>query len=486
MPREESALPCKPKGGYQLIPVVHLALAWWCYREKLIRLSDLRVWFAAWEMQARRCRRPGPLPRRFGLAELRGLTGLSPRRLGESLRRLQAAGLLTWSDSAIGFPAAVASIPLPDRAAFEQFLERLPNHRRRVPVPRRILRLLAGGARPALIATILGHLIRCLYLKDGGCTARGRIKASWIADTFGVGLRRVKEARQELIAMGWLITLDAGQWELNRWGAHVRINLDWSRLDVVEDGTAAPGAGSQELALPAPDFGAESAPPDSDLEPLRDDKNQEPATGGPSGVFNLDREEKTPKPGQTLLPITAAAPAPPAEAKPAAPAAAAERSLAGKPDLRRVVPEDLRDTGRLLDLYDQAVSQGLITASEWGRLRFVAAAEHARIIGTKNPCGLFVRLVRSGLWHFATGDDEEAASARIRRHLHGNSFQQRLGLETGNGLRPELSDDARMVRAVREVAARAGLRGDPFPLLKRDKPEWTRERWDRALAELGQ
>ena len=43
-------------------------------------------------------------------------------------------------------------------------------------------RLLAGGARPALIATILGHLLRCLYLKGGKCSARGRVKASWIAE----------------------------------------------------------------------------------------------------------------------------------------------------------------------------------------------------------------------------------------------------------------------------------------------------------------
>ena len=48
---------------------------------------------------------------------------------------------------------------------------------------------------------------------------------------------------------------------------------------------------------------------------------------------------------------------------------------------------------------------------------------------------------------------------------------------------PELSEDARLVRAVREAAARVRLRGDPFPLLKRQKPEWTRERWDRAVAE---
>ena len=104
-------------------------------------------------------------------------------------------------------------------------------------------------------------------------------------------------------------------------------------------------------------------------------------------------------------------------ASPARPAAADP----GKPDLRNVVPEDLTDTGRLLDLYDQAVGEGLVTRSEWDRLRFVAAAEHARIIGTRNPCGLFVRLVRGGLLHFATHDDETAASARIRQHLYGSA-----------------------------------------------------------------
>ncbi|MGZ5975630.1 MAG: hypothetical protein ACXWPK_19755, partial [Isosphaeraceae bacterium] len=86
MPREGSVPVGKPSGGYQPVPAGQLALAWWCYRAKLIRLADLRVWFAAWEMRARRCRRPAPLPRRFGLDELRGLTVLSPRRLKDSLR----------------------------------------------------------------------------------------------------------------------------------------------------------------------------------------------------------------------------------------------------------------------------------------------------------------------------------------------------------------------------------------------------------------
>ena len=42
VPQGESIPLRKPRGGYQLIPVVHLALAWWAYHEKLIRLVDLR------------------------------------------------------------------------------------------------------------------------------------------------------------------------------------------------------------------------------------------------------------------------------------------------------------------------------------------------------------------------------------------------------------------------------------------------------------
>src|SRR5262249_8305461 len=161
---------------------------------------------------------------------------------------------------------------------------------------------------------------------------------------------------QELVTMGWLIQLEADQWALNRWGAHVRINLAWSRLD------ACP-----ELAPPALVCGAESAPPESNNEPLTGGKNQEPATGGPPPVFNVGRtEEKTPQTAQLLRQEGPSPAAPPAN-----------------PDLRRVVAEDLRDTGRLLVLYEQAVDRGLAKASEWGRLRFVAAAEHARIIGTK-------------------------------------------------------------------------------------------------------
>jgi hypothetical protein len=514
--------PCsKPKGGYLLFPAVRLALAWWAYREKRIRLVDLRVWFGACEMVARRCGRQAPLHCRYGLDELQRLTGLSTRRLKDSLRRLKAARLLSWSKSAITFPASPEVVTLRDRAGFRDFLDRIPNHRRLVPVPRRILRLLAGGARPALIATILGHLFRCLYLKGGKCLDRGRVKASWIAETFGVGLRRVKQARHELVAMGWLIPIKADQWQLNRWGSHVRINLAWSRLDGIPASPAPPPVAETgqegengpppapdhgpELAPPAPVSGPELAPPDSDEEPLQEYEDQEPASGGPTGFSISHPEEQTEEPAtagpssEALLPqpvpaLPVARPAevvetPPAPAIPAArptSAPGATSQAPGKPDLRNVLPEDLKDTGRLLELYQQALGLGLVTTSEWDRLRFVAAAEHARIIGTRNPCGLFVRLVRGGLLHFTTCDDQEAASVRLRRHLYGPAREEPGGSQRAvTRSVPELSADARLVEAVRVAAARARYRGDAFPLLKRAQPEWTRERWDRALAELG-
>jgi hypothetical protein len=520
--------PAKPRGGYRIITAAVLAAAWWAYRRKLIRLVDLRVWFAAHEMDARRCRVEPDLPRRFTIEELRNLTGLSPRRLKDSLRRLQAARLLSWSDSALGLPESPDDLPVDEPDNFGAFLNRIPNLDRKVPVPRRILRLLAGGARPALIATVLGHLIRGLYLKSGRCLGRGRVKASWIADTFGVSLRRVKQARHELIASGWLVPLDADQWALNRWGAHFRINLDWSRLDCVEpvlspattdlgepttyqdhpiSEETSPVSGP-ELAPPPALDGPELAPPDSDKEPLYEsEKNQKPASGRPAGISISNFEENASIPKIAQESIRTSAPPALANSPPRTPVAQAaippipspvvlQSSLSarsctrlparGKPDLRDVVPEDLKDTGRLLELYDQAVSRGWVTTSERDRLRFVGAAEHARVIGTKNPCGLFVRLVRSGLWSFLTQDDEDAANARLKRHLYGMTIHEQTPQISPVREAVELSEDARLVRAIRSAVARARYQGDAFPLLRREHPEWTRERWDRALAELEQ
>jgi hypothetical protein len=474
-PAGRDAPPAKPRGGYRIITAALLAAGWGAYRRKLIRLADLRVWFAAHEMDARRCRVTQAFPRKYHREELRKITGLSPRRLRDSIRRLQDANLLIWSEAALAFPNSPDELPVANKSEFRAFLDRIPNPNRKVPVPRRILRLLAGGARPALIATILGHLIRGLFLKSGRCLPRGRVKASWIADLFGVDLRRVKQARQELSASAWIIPIPADQWALNRWGAHFRINLEWSRLDAVPSiqAEAAPASGSKLPPLPAQND-PELPPPDSYEKPLDGNKkNQKPVSGGPTGIFSLDLTGKTLT--HRIEPPVVPAPIPPAPSC---------LLSSGEPDLRNVVPEDLKDVGRLLNLYDQAIARGDVTTSERDRLRFVSAAEHARAIGTKNPCGLFVRLVRGGLWSFATQDDEDAARLRLKQHLY-NSGQVSLPPSVQVMCEAEtLTADAQLVRAVRATAARARYRGDAFPLLKRHRSEWTRERWDAASAEL--
>ena len=507
--------PAKPKGGYRIITAAVLAAAWWAYRSKLIRLVDLRVWFATHEAAARRCGVEKDSPRRFNLEELRKLTGLSLKRLKESVKRLQAARLLNWSETALAFPGSLDEWPVDGQADFRAFLDQIPNRERKVPVPRRTLRLLAGGGRPALIATVVGHLIRGLYLKSGKCLSRGRVKASWIAAVFGVGLRRVKHARQELIAGRWLIPLGADQWALNRWGAHFRINLEWSRLDVIDPVISVTSTDSEhpisgpgpELAPPLAPSGPELAPPESDKEPLNGrEKNQKPASG-PSGISISNSTENAREPqtgcnldGGSVPPALANLPGPASLALaniPPMPSPATRRSSAsvpsrmqpaaiGKPNLQDVVPEDLKDTGRLLELHDQAVALGYVTTSERDRLRFVSAAEHARVIGTKNPCGLFVRLVRCRLWSFLTQDDEDAANVRLKRHLYGTISQEQVPQFPPVREAVGLSEDARLVQAIQAALARARYRGCAFPLLKREHPEWTRERWDQALAELEQ
>ena len=41
-----------------------------------------------------------------------------------------------------------------------------------------------------------------------------------------------------------------------------------------------------------------------------------------------------------------------------------------------------------------------------------------------------------------------------------------------------------MVRELHRELARAGFQGDAFGVVHREYPEWTRARWDHALAEL--
>ena len=469
---QKEGKPSSIAGGYRLIPVREIAAVWFLQMTGRLRIADIRAYLACHEATARRCALPPGKPAKFTLAEIRALTGGEERRVAASLARLEAAGVLTFTESAITFAKDLPPAVLPP-AEFTAYLDRFPNNRRLLPVPRRILRLMAGGARRSLLATLLGHMLWGLYRAparetgQGGFNATGRVKCSWIADTFGIDLRRVKEARAELISLGWLIPEESRQWELNRYGARFSIDIDWQRSRE-GSGTSSEQKRPAELAPPPAASATALPPPESDKKlPAGSYKNQKPAFGGPAGAKSLEQKAQRPE-------------------NPAAKEA--------KPNLRDMVPTDLKEPKRLFELHGQAVEAGFISPSESERLKFFAAAEHARVIGTSNPCGLFSRLVRSKLWHYLTQDDEDAANRRLKGLLFGGagglastlpSMPGMAGQAVQRTARPVLSDDAKFVRDVSNMLRGKGIpESSVWRLVNRERPEWSRERWDRAYEEL--
>jgi hypothetical protein len=467
----------KPRGGFIFLTVQQLCLLWWAYRARLIQLRDFRVWFAAQEMTARRCQLDAGQVPAYTPGELHRLVGgVGGEHLRASLRRLETTGLLTWTSTTLTFATSPTDLRgVHDLADFHTMYHAIPNHYRRVPVPRQAIRLIAGGCRATVIATMLGHLLRCLYYRDHRCVSGGWCKASWIAEVFRIDLRNVKAARKHLVALGWLEILDTPPALCNRWGHYTRIHLSWTHATMeqaAQDDARTPAS----VSPPPPAFSTtESPPPTKEYrEPLQEIKHQKPAPhadlapalpprphtapgfGGPSAGIKKQAQADTTK--TTPIPST----------------------------LRHIVPDDLQDTARLLALFEQAQMQGLIGNSESERLTFLGLAEHAKVVGSSNPCGLFAELVRRQCWHFVTDSDEDAAHQRLKVYLYGTDHQTRGSPQPLGLAQAELSKDATIVHYLQTQLTRAGFEGDVFGLVSRDDASWTRERWDQAVCELDQ
>jgi hypothetical protein len=92
------------------------------------------------------------------------------------------------------------------------------------------------------------------------------------------------------------------------------------------------------------------------------------------------------------------------------------------PILGHILVHDLRDTERLLHLYEQTVEAGLIGPAEADRLTFVALAQHVLAYRPDNAGGLFTQLLRTRQFDYITQDDEETAQQRLKRVLYQGSF----------------------------------------------------------------
>lgn len=352
------------------MPALPLIGAWRAYKQGIVPLSDVRVWLGIFEVRARRCgdrhcRSSGTVEH-----ELAVLTDLPRAGVAAAIRRLGRAGLVrprSTGPEAVGDVARLTSLLQED---FQQSLAQVANHRRRIPVPRRVLRCLCRNPRPVLLATVLGHLLRCLYYRERACCPDGRCKASWISAVFRVDVRNVKAARRELVELGMLLMEPTDQRSMNRWGPRVRFNLEWRT----------PGADARSAGSPP-----RSAPETCRLPPLKKNRelasrmnNQEPALRRQAGAY-------------------------------------AESRVLPPPTLRRVLAVDLQQPERTALLFEEAVRCGFVAGTASDRLKVFAAAERAKACGTRNPCGLFVWLMRRRRWNHITLRDEDAARAAQRR-----------------------------------------------------------------------
>ena len=224
----------------------------------------------------------------------------------------------------------------------------------RVPLPRRVLRHLARRGTAADIATAMGHATRCLYYQRETRQVRsgGTCKASWIANHFGIGERSVHRSRQKLMKLGWLKPADDGLVG-GRLGARFVIDLAWGRT----------GDGRK--------MAAQREPNDAGL-------------AAPTILHQPSSRIKKPE---------------------------LDSGVSTKPDLKNVVPADLKNPRRLEVLFEQAGEAGLVPRTEAGRLSFFAAAERAKRCGSKNPCGFFIAIVRRKLWHHLANQDEDRGRA---------------------------------------------------------------------------
>ena len=330
--------------------------------------------------------------------------------------------------------ASLEELAPEDIPSVEEMVQLMPKRRRSFPMPRRMLRLLAGGVKLSVLATVLGHLLRCPhYSKTQGWNPVGACKASWVAAAFGVSERSVKRARAHLIEeLGWLFAEGAEQWYLNRFGGRFGVQMDWnpSTPSSMGEGSAQQFSTS-EMSPPFGGSAPDLSPPESEQpSPLEIQKST------PGALCPRPRNESSTKKGGGAV-----------------------------PKLSKVTLQDLKSVPRVMELFDLALENRVWRAKGWTptdnepeRLNWAAAARRAHVRGGPNPCGLFVHLVSSRKWAHISNDDEDAVRLEVARWRHPELevADEPRGEREGTYKPRVLSARAKKLRLVRFRLERAG------------------------------
>ena len=451
-------------GGHLTLRTLDVCMVWGLFREQVVRARDVRVWLACRELaeqrrlaaRKRRASRARPLTPSYARDEVARLTGGGGEAARDSLRRLERVGLLRFRPDGIEF--ATSPDELDAELETVMAMQRaMPKKRSKFPMPRRTLRMVCGSTTKSTLAAVFGQLIWCCYFhRDGGWSTAGRVKASWIADTFGLSERSVDRARKHLVELGWMDRLEPSDGREhvmeNRFGARFEVRLDFARTvgELSTGKSSGNGLSTAGMSPRRARNGARLSPPESNLSLSSRCKHQEPGGQAP----------QTPRSGFSSKDKKA-------------------------PDWNHLVPGDLVDVGRLMELFDQAHGRGLLEGDSFTeRLNFAAAAQRARARGTANPCGLFRWLVERRQWSHITNSDEEAVRRPLTRYLNGEP--ERDERSTERTPRRRLSEDALFVQRVLLACRNRGIRQKAviFREVTTRYPEWTDERWGRALEEL--
>lgn len=459
------------EGNFRRISVHQLTLAWWLYAARHITKRQYRLYFAAHELAERR-RYTSPEHRGtkplYTLKEFTRLVGgqgseKAARELRGDMRRLTRLGLVRITTHSITFATSVDQITLgssggvDDLDGFWSMFHAMPNRRRSVPVPRRLLRALAAGFSKGVTALVSAVLIRGLYWHKETADYRtdGRYKLSWVAKHFGISRRAATHARNTLIQLGWLEPLEVSQWEMNNWGMRDRIVPEWSHTTGDNPADAAP-----ESASPNRVFTPRSASPDqTDSLSLEGDLETRKLPGRERSGVSLGSTGGSRRKNRRGSGLPR-----------------------GGPNIRDVQAADLGDTARLLELYRQAIGLGLARAGEGGRLDFVALAERARVRG-RRAGALFFWLLRERKTTFITQADEDEAARRLKQHDFGDdgprACRERLEEHRPPVAEVPFSGEERFVAACLRVARQRRAGEDPFRMAQQAKG-WARDRWDQA------
>ena len=454
----------KIEGSHISIPTEELCSVWGALLDGRIRPVDVRTWLAAREVFERRKFAPRGCEARFKATELAALLGdTGTIKVRASLRRLERAKLVTWSAKGPAFIASVHELEHPDAA--QEMLEAMPAKRRTFPMPRRMLRLLTGGVKRSVLATVLGHLLRCPHFsKDAGWDGAGACKASWVGETFGVSERSIARARRHLIEnVRWLRPLESEQWRMNRYGGRFEVNLAWD--------PTTPTAVGEEPQLST----AQMSDPRAPNEPrLSDPREQQPSPTEISTSTPGSRAAGSPQPlGKRHEVLNS------------------DQAGSKAVNLRRVTLEDLASVPRVMELFDQALSSPLWRSKGWTpkdglpeRLNWAATARRALVRGGTNPAGLFVHLVANAKWDHISNEDEDAVRSQLAAWREPPPVAG-LGLLEGRPkkARVKLSKDGSTLRQLANAMALHRMACSPQTVdAELAKHGWSSERIEQARA----